>query len=263
MTLNNAIQTRFAAPAWAVFFEVGNSTGFQCSRRADAVAMSIWPSRGLEIIGIECKASRGDWIKELKTPEKSDEVMQYCDRWYLAVTNGSIVQGSELPETWGLFTLRGDRLIETKAAPKLTPAPLDRSFVAAMLRRAAEYAPAKTDMEAAEAKARKEAEKICAHSKKHLEVEFQSLKDAINEFQRKSGITIRTYNRNEDFCNAAQALVRLKKISFSKGFLSSYSRQLRERADDMETLCSYIDKTSQEVHDAVSKATDSVERAKP
>ncbi len=64
--------------------------------------MNLYPSRGLEINGFEVKGSRQDWIKELKSPEKSAPVQRFCDRWWIVAPAG-IIQPGELPPTWGQF----------------------------------------------------------------------------------------------------------------------------------------------------------------
>lgn len=131
-----AIASRCSAPEWCTLFEVSNAAGFNRSRSADAVAMNMYPSRGLCVHGFEVKRSRSDWLRELKSPEKSEPVQKYCDRWWIAVTDDDIVKVEELPETWGLLVLRGKRLVQKVEAPKLTAQPIDRHFTAAMLKRA-------------------------------------------------------------------------------------------------------------------------------
>lgn len=56
-----ALARIYSQPEWAILFDVGNATGGRATRRADAVAMSLWPSRGLELYGFEIKVSRADW----------------------------------------------------------------------------------------------------------------------------------------------------------------------------------------------------------
>lgn len=135
--LNAAILRRFCAPEWSTFFEVRDATGFSgAGRSADAVAMNCYPSRGLEIHGIEVKSYRNDWIRELRNPEKSAAVQVYCDRWWI-VTTPDIVKDGELPPTWGLLVTNGTGVLrQVVAAPKLTPKPIDRHFLASMLRSA-------------------------------------------------------------------------------------------------------------------------------
>lgn len=132
-----AMRAKFAAPEWALMMGVGNATGFGCKGWADAIAMSLWPSRGLALHGFEFKASRADWRKEIKSPEKAEKIAKYCDYWFLVCPPG-IYQPNEVPMGWGVMELTGRGLSTKVPADRLTPAPLDREFLAAMLRRASE-----------------------------------------------------------------------------------------------------------------------------
>jgi hypothetical protein len=140
-----ALRVRYPAASYALMFEVGNGTGHNTSRHADAVAMGLWPSRGLEVEGVEIKVSRQDWLNELKNPEKAEAVAKFCDRWWIAAPKG-MVKPDELPMTWGLLELDGDTLRQKVAAPKLDAVPLTRTFLAAMLRRASDADHAEVDL---------------------------------------------------------------------------------------------------------------------
>lgn len=120
----------------ALMFEVANATGAGGTRYADAIAMGLWPSRGLHIHGYELKVSRSDWRKELINPSKADEIGKYCDYWWV-VTPPDIVKEGELPETWGHYEAIDGKLVKKVAAVKNEyAAPLTRPFLAALLRRA-------------------------------------------------------------------------------------------------------------------------------
>jgi hypothetical protein len=94
----------------------------------------------MEVHGIEIKVSRMDWLRELRKPNKSTAIQKYCDRWWVVVSDKEIVNvdGGELPPTWGLMVVKGGKLYNVVEAPKLKSEPLDRGFVAALLRRAHE-----------------------------------------------------------------------------------------------------------------------------
>ncbi len=131
-----ALRARFLPPEWSLFFEVGDQTGTAQSRWADAVAMNMYPSRGLEIHGFEVKVSRSDWLRELKDPSKSAAVQRYCDRWWVVCPDG-IIKPGELPATWGHYQANPNRTIrQVVAAPKLEAEPVTKSFMAALMRRA-------------------------------------------------------------------------------------------------------------------------------
>lgn len=118
----------------AVLFEVRNATGFDASRSIDAVTMSLWPSLGLELCGMEIKVSRSDWLRELKEPAKASTTFEYFDRWYL-VAPRDIAKIEEIPGPWGWLAPEGDRLVTLKKAPLAAePKPVDRKFLASILR---------------------------------------------------------------------------------------------------------------------------------
>ncbi len=129
-----ALMNRYRAPEWACFFEVANSTGAGATRSADAIAMSLYPSRGLRLHGFEIKVSRSDWLHELKQPDKSVAIQRFCDHWWI-VTPADIVREGELPPTWGHLVLKGNGLNCAVKAPQLERDAWEPAFLAALLRR--------------------------------------------------------------------------------------------------------------------------------
>lgn len=132
-----ALSKKFCAPEYALFFEVGDATGGRARRWADAVAMGLWPSRGLSLSGFEIKVSRQDWVKEMRQPAKAEAIAQYCSQWWMVTAPGLIKDG-ELPELWGHFELHPNGLRVIKPAPITEAVPISREFLAALLRRASE-----------------------------------------------------------------------------------------------------------------------------
>lgn len=138
LDVREALKLRYPSDAYGVIEEVGNATGFRTNRHIDMIVMSLWPTRGLEIHGIEIKVSRQDFMKELSLPAKAEAIQKYCDRWWVAVGDEKIVHAGDMPPTWGLLALKGKKMKVLIAAPKLEPAALDRKFIAAMFRRASD-----------------------------------------------------------------------------------------------------------------------------
>lgn len=127
------LRKRYPAPAWAFLEEVRNGTGFgRTARTADALAMSLYPSAGLHLHGFEIKVSRADWLRELKAPNKADEISRYCNFWWI-VAKADVVRPSELPPKWGLI-LADDKLRVEVAAPGLDPQPPSLPMLAAIMR---------------------------------------------------------------------------------------------------------------------------------
>jgi hypothetical protein len=185
---------RYPAPAYALFFEVHNSTGYSRSRSADALAMGLWPSRGLELHGFEFKVSRGDWLNELKNPAKAESIAKYCDYWWLVCGDESVAKKDEIPTKWGHLNLKGNRLMSMKDAPKLEAEQITRGFLAAILRRQHENV-----LEAPEVRAKlesmrkemkdQEKDKWSFEAKEQAE-ELERLKSTVAEFELRSGIKI-------------------------------------------------------------------------
>jgi hypothetical protein len=114
---------------------VRSHAGFDARRTADAIAMDLWPSKGLGLFGHEVKVSRSDWLRELKDPTKADEFKRYMDRWWLVAPEG-VASRAEMPAGWGLMVLVAGTpyLRVVKPAPKLRPPAMPKTMMAAFLR---------------------------------------------------------------------------------------------------------------------------------
>lgn len=126
---------RFAQPECAVVFEVAQATGLDARRHLDAVAMELWPSRGLSLHGIEVKVGLADWRREKANPEKAEEIARFCDYFWIAAPQG-LVPVAELPSAWGLLELKGETIAERWPAEKTAAQDINRPFLAALLRAA-------------------------------------------------------------------------------------------------------------------------------
>lgn len=132
--LFEALRPLYPPDAFALLPQVGNGTGSHLRRHADAIAISLWPSRGLTLEGFEMKCSRGDWLRELAMPEKADATARFCDYWSLVCSDASVVVDGELPEAWGLLVFDGAKLKRVAKPKKLDALPVTRAFVAALAR---------------------------------------------------------------------------------------------------------------------------------
>src|ERR1051325_9577513 len=188
------IHKRHEGDAWIVLTEVANGTGAQALRHADALALGLWPSRGYEIHGYECKASRGDVQKELLDPSKADAVGKFCDFWWLVVSDVSIIDGLVIPATWGILAPKNKVLRVVRKAPKLEATPVNRAFVAALVRNVCKGWVPKHEHEAfknaAREKARAELEQERRWKQEELNYEHRQLKDSVAAFEHASGIDL-------------------------------------------------------------------------
>lgn len=128
----------FPSPAFILLPQVANGTGqSRAKRRAvDALAVSVYPSRGLYLAGIEIKITRSDWVKELREPDKAADIQRFCRFWYMACPTGVIPEG-EVPPNWGLIYTRRDGATIVKPAADLEFQSPDMPFLCSVLRSAA------------------------------------------------------------------------------------------------------------------------------
>ena len=132
-TLLNKLREIYGPPRFAFFSEVCLS--FASQQRADALAINLSRSRQFEIHGFEIKVERGDWISELRNPEKADHAFRYCDFWWLVISDMKIIKAEELPRGWGLLVPKNEFLFPEVKPERLSPDPINRDFMATLLRR--------------------------------------------------------------------------------------------------------------------------------
>lgn len=110
-------------PAGGIFAsEIGSPDG---RRFADAIWQSTTRSGGLLFVGHEIKVSRADVAVELKDPTKAEPWMQYCDQWWLTISDPALIEGLDIPDAWGVMAPPSGRrkrsMTVIKEAPLLKP----------------------------------------------------------------------------------------------------------------------------------------------
>lgn len=206
--IRRLMERKFCQPEWALFHEVGEATGVG-QRRADAVAVNLWESRGLTIHGFEVKVSRADWLRELRNPAKAEAIMKHCDHWWIVAPAGVVAVG-ELPPTWGHYSVDGRGFNCSVKAPKLPNGHVDevRPFLAALIRRVGQ-----ADDAEIQRKVREETEVIraratedAARQARERTSSYDGLKAQVDAFEKKAGIRILDYGGG-DALGRAVALV--------------------------------------------------------
>lgn len=234
------LRAKYAPPDYVLITEVANATGGHASRWADAVVMGVWPSRGLELMGFELKASRSDWLRELKDPSKADAVCRYCDRWWIVAADVKVVADGELPPTWGLMVPRGNGMKVIMPARELEPEPISRGFLADLLRKAAQNPDAKAiarKIQEAEWRGQERANK--AHEereKRHINHDAEALQiltAKVNEFEKATGLHVGSWD--------------LKPIGAAVNALRNGSAK-----DQMEQVIRSLEKTAAGLRDALN-----------
>lgn len=186
------LRKRYPVNEFALLEEVSNAPGFNRSRSADFVLMSLWPSRGLGLEGIELKSFRGDWLNEKKKPEKAESIFKYCDRFWLLTDGEHIAKLEEIPETWGWMEIKNGKIFVKKEAPKLAPQTMDRNFLACLLKRASckEGYVRREEIQAKIDEARNEGQSLEARANRMQSEKFDELKKACEEYRTVTGIDL-------------------------------------------------------------------------
>lgn len=206
-------EKHFNGGAFAMLREVHNRTGNSYDGRdryADALIISLWPSRGIWFGGVEVKVDRNDWLRERSSPEKSEPIQKYCNYWWVAAPPG-VVQAGELPETWGHIEVGGEKPVRiAREAPRLPAEPPSATFIASVLRNATAGQARATGKARDEAytKAQEEhstetltnikAELLQAksdlgsaqHRTKQLEDQLRILQETVESFEKDTGIPL-------------------------------------------------------------------------
>ena len=223
--------------AWSFITQVRNGTGFNgITRTADAMAMGLWPSTGLDLIGFELKVSRSDWLHEVKDPTKAQEMKQFCDKWFLVVPDESIIKPGELPDDWGLMVAsgRGRTIKVKKAAPDLVPVDIDRLLLASIFRNVTEKM---IPLDIHRDTVNREIENGIRHCKRERDEaveERDKTRAQIREFEQATGLTFTSWGTDH------MELARVVKAAIEGRYDDAVSKmqQLRETS---EKITKFID----------------------
>lgn len=200
LTTWEVLRYKFPENEYVLIAEVSDASGFSRSRSLDYMLINLWESRGFAVTGMEKKSNRGDWLKELKNPQKQENHFKYCDYFYLLTDKDDVARLEEIPDAWGWYHINGSQVLKTmKAAPKLAPLPIGKSLMCAMMRRAAtkeKY----VHVDTLESHIQLKAEEIRVERNSQLTMNAENyveLKAKVDQFEAASGLEITHSWRNE------------------------------------------------------------------
>jgi hypothetical protein len=184
-----ALAKTYDSDAYAFLSQLRNGTGYDKSARtADAIAMCLWPSRGLEIEGYEIKVSKSDWKTELADPSKADEFHKYCDRWWL-ITPKDLVDVKELPIGWGLKEYDGAKIrVKVQAERNKAIAP-DRLLLGSILRNFCKNTVARDAIKSLLNVEFEKGEKHALSDRSYQELENAKLREKVQLFEKETGLS--------------------------------------------------------------------------
>lgn len=236
-TLKNAMADRWHAPQHSLLWEVADATGAQQTRRADALIMSVWPSRGIELHGIEIKTSRSDWRRELAQPAKSDAIFRQCHRWWIHAAPDVVAPG-ELPSGWGLRIYDGTEWREEAEAALSVPDPVSMRFLASILRREEKDLEYRAERLAEVRVARMQAQiesRIAAEAERRVGAagRLAAFADALEE---ETGLTLEQFSKDAEAVKAARIAAAIMRSGLADqwGGLATVLDVMRDTAEKVE-----------------------------
>jgi hypothetical protein len=237
--LYDLLVQKYPIKEYALMAEVSDAAGFSRSRSADYMVMSLWPSRGCSLSGIEVKSYRSDWLSERKRPEKAENIFQYCDYFWLLTADEKVATLEEIPETWGWMTVRGSKIFVVKEAPRQQPKPITRSFLAALLKRAGDksnFVHINSINDRIEA-ARQDGENTAKTKLK----EYNELFTTVREFEAATGVKLSYYLRWRTTPGELGKVVKHIEDGGAKEVAKKLERIQQSIADLMQNLTSTIE----------------------
>ena len=234
--IKTAMERKWSAPEYALILEVSDATGGRRGRIADALIMGLWPSRGINLDGVEIKTQRADWLRELKDPQKAESISRFCDHWWIHATP-DVVKEEELPTGWGLRVYDG-RIWKTvvEAAPRDSE-PVDRDFLAAILRRIDQMVDSRAD-----SLAEKKIEQSRALMDREIDLAVQmrtrkvdALAKVAEAFEEETGLDLERLSRSGKAKNAAKITAAIINNDLDNPWSSMVYliTSLRDAADDI------------------------------
>lgn len=230
--IRSALERVYAAPEWYIGFEVGNSTGTNCRRHADAVAVNAYPSKGFEVRGFEIKVSKSDLKTELQNGIKSDEIARFCDYWFLVVPKG-LADAFTLPPTWGVIEFTTDGGLRQKVkAQKLERTEPEIGFLCAMLRgreRAVTESASRVSAEREE-----QIRKNAVWKLRNSEDELKQLRERLAEVKEATGISLDSWTPTRQIIDRLKAADSLDIIARNIRFVEKYAKEMMMDAQEIQ-----------------------------
>lgn len=232
------LKSRYSGPAYALIPSVPDGTGMNKGRTADAIAMSVWPSNGLDLYGFEIKVARSDWLREIQDTLKADAFAKHCDFWFVVAPAG-VVNLDEMPGSWGLLVpTKGGKLRVAKGAERRqNPEQVGRDFLAGLMRTLNRNSPLKEELDAAFKKGVVEGERRerdnGRRESEHNNRDHDRLQQSVEQFESISGIKITEYHgehlgRIVNIVRKANLIGVSKSLAMKASYLESVVKDLRE-----------------------------------
>lgn len=246
--LRAALRKRCAYPSHLLLEEVGYE-----GRRADAVSIGLFPSRGCHVEGYEIKVSRSDWLREMKDQAKAEAFHSQVRYWWIVAPSVIVVKPEDLPPKWGLLVLRKDGTLHSRVKakdlhPKLEDQ-LEVAFVASIIHRL--HAEATARENSAHTRGYEEAGMRDDQETESSHRQVEELRGLISAFEEKSGLRLHAYSPDVNEARTLAAAV----YAVKNREVDQVVRELEYQKDRIKQIVKGIDDALTDIRAAVPPRT--------
>jgi hypothetical protein len=241
--IKTRVARHFSSPEWFTTFEfpLWDSVPVEGARyrQLDALAISRVASRNNELVGVEVKTDRADWLRELSTPLKAEGWARLLDRFYVVASKG-VVKQAEVPEGWGFLEESGSGLRQVLPGYVITRwrenggvDPVPRSLWVRVLRRTLGQEGIHPLIAAAYEQGKKEAVAEAndgpRRELRYAQQDVERLKRTIKEFEKASGVKLEEWG-SERIGEAVAVVLKTRDLIHHTGY--SF-KNVREAVDEL------------------------------
>jgi hypothetical protein len=239
--LENLLRTKYPHDRYALFFDVPDAVSLDQRRRIDAIACGIWKSVGRNIEGFELKASRSDWLREVKQVDKADPFLKLCDRFWLVTTDASVAKIEEIPAAWGWMsaTKTGLRIQRPAATLPGCGEDIPREFFLGVMRKMQGDIMLTPDVRSRLAHMQEDMDRRVSdevgRQTRRQQRDLEDAQTAIKQFEEQSGIKLNDWR----YGKVGKMVKDLMDLGFGKG-LAYVPQVLEQQANVLSTALEQI-----------------------
>lgn len=105
-----ALRSKYSIDHGFISFEELSAYQIGSRRMCDVYAVGLWASTDFARYAFEIKVSRSDLMNELKDFSKSSVWHETSNYFYLTIPNIDLVNGLDIPESWGIMLVKNNRV---------------------------------------------------------------------------------------------------------------------------------------------------------
>lgn len=246
------------APTGAGAIYLTEVTAPETNRRADAVHIGLWQSRGAGRIDVcELKTSRSDFLRELDQPAKAEAWWPYSTAFWLVVPHVSIAGPEDMPPGWGLMVPSGrGRRFKVLVKPEERTPRIDVPLLLTLLKntettRTNALQRLRQDLASASYQREQELRKELASKADPRTAERLALLDRLED---SLGMTLAAYGWRNERVQPEAVADALRALAKGAAAVNEARSRMEHTARDLDRIAASIARKAEELRAAVAQA---------